>query len=414
MKQRRFVVAAVAVLLVAFAAGVAGAQARKPGLLVSRWAGPHADFQKQVVAEYPTATVRIDDIDYGSLKQKQLTSFQAARGSGNYDVVWVNVQWMKEYVDAGYIIPLDDLIKATKLDPGMYAKGMLDGCVFDGKIYGLPTFAQALILAYDSEAFTRARLQVPRTADELVAVAKYFREKEGTGIAIPARQGGAAATLYSQLLYSSDGNYFDKAGKLALTSDASVYAAGIYQQLARYSVKGSLAWHHDETAEAVRTKSAPIGTIMSGLASLNHDPERSLIVDTVRYATINGRDGKTAANNSFWVWAIAKNSNDIPESFRFISWFTSPGIEKKQTLRNQQISAITSLSTDPEILKATPFMPVIMAELANGKIDPPLRNFQALKDALIVNLSALASSDITPLEAMKRAQDKLKDVDFSR
>lgn len=414
MKQRRVPVAMVAVVLALFSAGFAGAQAKKANLLVSRWAGPHADFQKKVVAEYPTANVRIDDIDYGSLKQKQLTSFQAAKGSGNYDVVWVNVQWMKEYVDAGYIIPLDDMIKSSKLDMGMYAKGMLDGCVFDGKTYGLPTFAQALILAYDSAAFARAKLQAPKTADELVAVAKYFKEKEGTGIAVPAKQGGAAVTLYSQILYSSGGNYFDKAGKLDLTSDASVYAASIYQQLAKNSVKGALAWHHDETAEAVRTKSAPIGTVMSGLANQNHDPEKSLIVDTVKYATINGKDGKTAANNSFWVWAIAKNSNDIPESFKFISWFTSPAIEKKQTLANQQISAINSLASDPEVLKATPFMPVIMAELANGKIDPPLRNFQALKDALIVNLSALASTDITPLEAMRKAQEKLKDVDFSK
>ena len=413
MKQGRVLIAAVAAVLVTFTASLAGAQA-KTGLLVSRWAGPHADYQKQVVAEYPTANVRIDDIDYGSLKQKQLTSFQSGKGSGNYDVVWVNVQWMKEYVDAGYIIPLDDLAKAAKLDLGMYAKGMLDGCVFDGKTYGLPTFAQALILAYDSAAFAKAKLAVPRTADELVAVAKYFKEKEGTGIAIPAKQGGAAVTLYSQILYSSGGNYFDKAGKLDLTSDASVYAAGIYQQLAKNSVKGALAWHHDETAEAVRTKSAPIGTVMSGLANQNHDPEKSLIVDTVKYATINGRDGKTAANNSFWVWAIAKNSNDIHESFKFISWFTSPAIEKKQTLKNQQISAINSLSSDPEVLKVTPFMPVIMAELANGKIDPPLKNFQALKDALIVNLSALASTDVTPLQAMKNAQEKLKDVDFSK
>ncbi|HET7839617.1 MAG TPA: hypothetical protein VFL04_07650, partial [Rectinemataceae bacterium] len=75
---------------------------------------------------------------------------------------------------------------------------------------------------------------------------------------------------------------------------------------------------------------------------------------------------------------------------------------------------IGSLSSDPEVLKATPFLPAVMAELSNGKIDPPLKNFQALKDALVVNLSALASTDITPLEAMKRAQDKLKDVDFSK
>jgi multiple sugar transport system substrate-binding protein len=413
--------AAICVLAIAPAAFAAGqkepaapAPAAKGSLLVSRWAGPHADFQKQVVQSYPSAAVRIDDIDYGSLKQKQLTSFQASMGSGNYDVVWVNSQWMKEYVDAGYILPIDDLVKKYKLDTGIYAKGMMDGVVFGGKTYGLPTFTQCLILAYDSAVFEKENLKVPKTADELVAVAKYFKEKYGTGIAIPAKQGGAAATLYSQLLFSSGGYYFDKSGKLDLLSEPSLYAAKIYDQLAQYSVRGATAWHHDETAEAVRTKVAPLGLIMSGLAGLNADPEKSLIVDTVKYATINGKTGDTAANNAFWVWAIAKNSNDVDESFKFISWFTSPAIEKKQTLENKQISAITALSEDPEVQKAMPYLSVVMKQISNGKMDPALKSFQSLKDALIVGLSKIATTDTPSEEVMKGIQEQLKAVDFSQ
>jgi ABC-type glycerol-3-phosphate transport system substrate-binding protein len=389
------------------------AAASAKNLLISRWAGPHADFQKQVVAKYQGASVRIDDIDYGSLKQKQITSFQASKGTGNYDVVWVNSQWMKEYVDAGYLMPIDDLIAKHGLDTSIYAAGMMDGTRFNGKTYGLPTFAQCLILAYDSAAFQAAGLAVPKTADELVSVAKYFKSK-GSGIAIPAKQGGAAATLYSQLLFSSGGYYFNKAGALDLTSPESVYAATIYDQLVQNSVRGVTAWHHDEAAEAVRTKVAPIGTIMSGLANQNANPEKSLIVDTVRYATINGKTGDTAANNAFWVWAIANNSNDADESFKFISWFTSPAVEKEQTLANQQISAITSLSNDPEVLAKVPYLPVVMKQLANGKMDPALRNFGQLKDALIVGLSEIATTDADPAAVMARIQDQLKAVDFSK
>ena len=412
MKRTRLAILA-AVVLVSLFAQAAAAQGSKPNLLVSRWAGPHADFQKQMVREFPDAAVRIDDIDYGSLKQKQMTSFQAAKGSGNYDVVWVNIQWMKEYVDAGYLLPIDDLIKKYKLDTKIYAKGMMQGAVIDGKTYGLPTFAQCLILAYDSAAFDAAKLKVPRTADDLVAVAKYFKEK-GSGIAIPAKQGGAAATLYSQLLFSSGGYYFDKRGKLDLLSEPSVYAATIYDQLAQYSVRGATAWHHDETAEAVRTKTAPIGIIMSGLANQNHDPEKSRIVDTVKYATLNGKTGDTAANNAYWVWAIAKNSNDVDASFKFISWMTSPAIEKKQTLANQQISAITSLSEDPEVAKKMPYLSVVMKQLANGKMDPALKTFQVLKNDLIVGLSEIATTDAKPVDVLRKIQTDLASTDFSK
>jgi ABC-type glycerol-3-phosphate transport system substrate-binding protein len=382
-------------------------------LLVSRWAGPHADDLKEVVEGYPNGVVTVDDIDYGSLRQKQLTSFQAAKGTGNYDAVWVASQWMKEYVEAGYIMALDDLIASNGFDTSIYAAGMMDGVQFNGKTYGLPTFAQTLMLAYDSAAFEAAGVKVPTTSEELIEVAKYFKETQGTGIAIPARQGSAAVNLYSQLLFSSGGYYFDDAGNLALTSPESIYAATVYDKLAQYSVQGSLAWHHDEVAEAVRTKTAPIGVIISGLANQNHDPERSMIVDTVKYQVLAAADGHSAANNNFWVWAIPANAVDPQASFDFITWVTSPAVEKDMTLRNQQISAITSLSNDPEVLAMAPFLPVVMQELANGRMDPALANFQTLREALIVGLSEIASTDADPATVLARVQNELKDVDFS-
>ncbi len=385
----------------------------KTNLLVSVWAGPHADLQKKVVSEYKKDTITIDDVDYGNLKAKQLTSFQATSGTGNYDVVWVNSQWMKEYTDAGYILGIDEYAKSAGLDMSIYSKGLLDGCIFNGKTYGLPTFAQTLIIAYDSEVFKKEGLKAPTNAEELVSVAKYFKQK-GSGIALPAKQGSAAVTFFSQLLFSDNGYYFDKNGKLDITSKEAVYAAGIYDQLVQNAVPGVLAWHHDETAEAVRMKNAPIGIIMSGLANQNADPNKSLIVNTVKYAPLAGKSGKAAATNSFWVWAVAKNAKNPKAAFDFISWMAGPEAEKKQTLADQQVSAINTLTKDPEVLAKAPFLPVVMEQLANGKIDPPLANFGKLKSALIVSLSEIATTDAKPADVLARLQQSMAGVDFSK
>lgn len=413
MKSKRIVVILLVCLFAVTAVWSGGAKEQGETVLVSRWAGPHADFQKQIVKDYPTADVLIDDIDYGSLKQKQITSFQSAKGSGNYDVVWVNIQWMKEYVDAGYIMNLDDLVTKHNLDLSMYAEGMLEGTTYYGSVYGLPTYAQCLMLTYDQEVFDKYGLSAPKNSEELIAVAKFLKEVDGTGIAIPAKQGGGAITLYSQLLFSNGGYYFDENGKLDLLSEESVYAAEVYDRLAQYSMTGSTAWHHDEVAEAVRMKIAPIGTVISGLANQNHDPETSLVVDTVAYEALRGRTGDASANNSFWVWAVANNANNPDEAFKFISWLTSPEIEKKQAIENQQISAINILTEDPEVVAATPFLPVVMEELAAGKIDPLTNNFRLLQDELIVGLSEIATTDVDPKVVLTRIQNKLKDVDFS-
>lgn len=398
--------------------GLAETEASSPTpaveLLVSVWAGPHADLQKKVISDgYTNNKVTVDDVDYGNLKQKQLASFQAVSGSGNYDVVWVNSQWMKEYVDNGYILSMDNYMKEADIDTDMFSAGLLEGCTFDGKIYGLPTYAQTLIIAYDSEVFEAEGIKVPANIEELIQTAEYFKEK-GSGIAIPAKQGSASTTLFSQLLYSDGGYYFDEAGNLDLTSEACIHAASVYDRLVQNSIDGCLAWHHDEVAEAVRTKDAPIGIIMSGLANQNADPEKSLIVDTVKYTTLSGKSGKAAASNTFWVWAIAKNSVDTKRAFDLCAWMTSPETEKIQTLADQQISAINELAKDPEVLEKTPYLPVVMEQLSNGKMDPVLENWGTLKESLIVALSEIASTDAKPEAVLNNLQEQMKDVDFGK
>ena len=385
----------------------------KVNILASRWAGPHADVQKQLVRDYPYGNATIDDVDYGNLKQKQITSFQAVPGSGSYDAIWVDSLWMKEYVEAGNLLPIDDLVKSAGVDLSIYAKGLLDGCYFNGKLYGLPTFAQTLILTYDSEAFAKAGVKVPTNSDELVEAARRFKQL-GSGIAIPARQGTAAVNLFSQLLFSDGGYYLDNNNKLAITSPEAIHAATVYKQLVENSIQGCLAWHHDEVAEAVRMKNAPIGTVMSGLSNQDADPERSLIVNTVKYAPLAGRSGRAAATNTFWVWAVPKNAPHPDASVKFCAWMTSPETEKKQTMVNQQVSAISALSSDKDVLSKAPFLPVVMEQLANGRIEPRSVNFAAFRSDLVVALSEIATTNNPPAEVLGRLQKKHENSDFTK
>ena len=414
--MKRFITIAMVMMLAvsmvfAGGSGETAAADGKGNLLMSVWAGPHADLQKQVVADYPNANVTIDDVDYGNLKAKQLTSFQATPGSGNYDVVWVNSLWMKEYVDAGYILPLDEYIEAAGLDMSIYSKGLLDGCTFDGHVYGFPTYAQTMILVYDKAAFEAEGLEVPETADELIAVAKHFHEK-GTGIAFPEKQ-GSGDTLFSQLLFSEGGDYFDENGRPAMDSPEAIRAATIIDELGKYAVEGTLAWHHDECGEAVRMKDAPIAIVMSALCNQNHDPEKSLIVDTVGYAPMPGTSGLAAATNTFWVWGVASNAKDPQAAYDLAAWLASPEVEKRQTIADQQISAIESISNDPEVLEKAPFIPVAMEQLANGKTEPSLVTFAAYKTELQTALSEIATTDRDPAEIMQELQAKLETMDFS-
>jgi ABC-type glycerol-3-phosphate transport system substrate-binding protein len=384
---------------------IAAATAEKPTVVLSRWAGPHADDQKTVLAEYPDAIVKVDDVDYSNLKVKQIQSLST---SADYDLVWASEIWLAEYVSKGWFLPLNDLISKYKVDLSIFSKAMVDMNTTDGKLYAIPTFAQTLILTYNKEWFEKEGQKVPTTVDELLAVAKYFKEK-GTGIAVPAMQGQAAADLYGQILYSAGGDYFGSDGKVNLLSGEAIYAAEVWDKLCEYSITGSLTWHHDQVSAAVREEVAPIGITITGLSGLDSDPKMSKIVDKVGYAPIPGKKSVVGVV-SYWSWGVAKNSKNPEAAFKLAVWLVSPEVEKKQALMNGQIGAISSLAQDSEVVAKMPFLPATSETLANAKTQPTSVSAGKIFEPLIAALSEIASTNKAPKDVLVKLQNDLKDV----
>ena len=374
-------------------------------LTMSRWAGPHADDQKTVVAEYPNATIRMDDIDYGNLKQKQIQSLSQ---TGELDLIWASEIWLPEYVSNGWVLPMDEYIAASGLDMGIYAAGMVSANTYGGKLYALPTFAQTLILTYNTEWFEREGQAVPTTIDELVAVARYFKE-QGTGIALPLMQGQASVDMFAQFLYSAGGDYFDADGNFDITSSAAMTAAKLFDDLSVYAIDGSLTWHHDQVSEAIRTEKAPFGITVTGLSFMDTDPEQSAIVDKVGYAAVPGAVSVSGCV-SYWSWTIAANSANPEAAFDFAAWLCSPEIEKKQALMNSQITAVSALAEDPEVVASIPFLPAANETLANAKTQPTSEAASVIFDPITASLSEIASSDAPYADVLAALQELLKDV----
>ena len=88
----------------------------KVELVISRWAGPHADDQAAILKQFENETgihVRMDAIDYFQLRQKQTLNLSGKTGA--YDLVWVQEVWLPEYVSSGYLLPLDNFVQDESL-----------------------------------------------------------------------------------------------------------------------------------------------------------------------------------------------------------------------------------------------------------------------------------------------------------
>lgn len=391
--------------------GSPSAESSDVTLTVSRWAGPQADAQQVLLDEYSKetgVTVRLDAIDYGQLKQKQTLNMSTK--TGEYDLVYVPEAWFGEYSEAGYLTPLDDMVKDAALtgddwDLSDFSQAGLDVYTTeDGSLQALPYFAQTPLLVYDKDALKQAGLKEPKTWDDVLEVAKYYKE-QGSGIALPFRQGTAITNIMAVLLAGNDTDFFDADGKLDLTDPAVVETVQFIQELSKYSLDGSLGWHWDEVTKAVQFGQAPIGITTSGLFTALENPDDSNVAGKLAYAPIPY--AKTPAGLlQTWGWGIPADSKNQDEAFKLAAWLDSKeALTEMSTADPSFISFRESLASDPELAKNAPWLPAAKAAFANGVTLPLQPAAPELLEALSVGLSGVVTNGDDPATMLKGVQE---------
>ena len=121
-------------------------------------------------AQYPKITVDYQPIagDYRTVMITKISSHEVP------DLFYVNAEYAPEWIDQGFLEPLDDYIAKSGLDTSQFFDGYAS--IFkgkDGKTYGLPKDGNTIAMAYNSDLVTAA----PTTMDELVTAAQGLKGK---------------------------------------------------------------------------------------------------------------------------------------------------------------------------------------------------------------------------------------------
>ncbi|MCK9858646.1 sugar ABC transporter substrate-binding protein [Paenibacillus sp. ATY16] len=388
-----------------------GSNGGKVTLTISRWAGPHADDQKEMLKQFEQETgitVKMDDVDYAQLQQKQ--TLNLSNKTGEYDLVWAQEIWIPEYVKNGYLLPIDAYVKDDSLNPkdfdfADYNPNLIKIVTADGKLYGLPTFIQLPIMVYNKDILQEEGLTPPKTWDETLAVAKHFHDK-GTGIALPSKQGQAAVDVFTSLIRSNGGDYFGADGKLDLSGQASMEAANFWKDLNAVAMNGSATWHYDEVTKAVQSGQAPIGLTISGQIGSLEDQANSSVAGKIGYAPLP-YSKQPFGTLSVWNWCVAADSKHPKEAYELAAWLTSKETEKAMSLKDGQMPGRQSLFSDPELSAKYPFFPAVGEAMKQADTQPLIADAPKLMDQLATALSAIAVGNTDPQAALAQVQQDM-------
>jgi len=187
-------------------------------------------------ADSPTTHVKVDIVEWPGYDQ--LTARIRSNDPPTISVMHEAV--ISDYQSRGLLEPLDDGLKAAGVDVADFTGAAKQGVTKEGKIYALPFDTHTWLWHINMNLFKKAGLVdasgnaiLPKSADELLAQAKQFKEKTGKPyfIMVLANETAAYTRTFDTLLYQQGVDFFADPTKVNLTSPEATKALTLLKTL---------------------------------------------------------------------------------------------------------------------------------------------------------------------------------------
>jgi multiple sugar transport system substrate-binding protein len=390
------------------------------------------DFEKETGIK-----VELESLSYDALQARLVSSFVAK--TSDADVITVDQMWLGQYLDNGWIIPLDDYIAKNKeIELGDFLPEVLySSNMWRGHIGTLPVAAYAQGTIYRKDIFDQLGIAAPPadTADDwtwtkYVETLKSLQGKSfgGTPIfptVVCGSQPSPIVHMFTQVSASQGAKWFKSFPATPwdfdpqLTTPAWAKSVGIYRDLYKLSppeainyvwfdagtrfAKGDIGMFYWWTPYFYLVKNAGY---MTG--------KKSDVMDKYATGALPKAEGvPQTVSLGGWSLGVPSSSGRQDNGFAFIKWATSKATQKKMALwpdLNYQFSdfARASLYQDDELKKIYPYLDVQlnMMKQGNGKVSrPPVPGYTALESVLGLTLNQLLTDSADPAQALKQANE---------
>lgn len=242
LKTRRLIGAVTAVACVSALAACAPASNDGSEPVTLRfWTNLNVAAQASVIQAQATActvgmenvSLEFEAVPFGDMYTKLATAFRAGEGP---DIMNTNESAVAFAQDAGYLIPVDDIIDAHGRDD--FLPSYLAAVQKDGESWAIPDWANHQEVWYRTDLFEAAGVEVPTTWDELMEVAKAVDEGPGgiRGFAVPMSSVQVAPQTLYQFLYANDVFTFDReTGEYAFDDNIDAVTESVQYMLDLYN-----------------------------------------------------------------------------------------------------------------------------------------------------------------------------------
>jgi len=312
------------------------------------------------------------------------TKFKTASAGGHVPDM-LEMDWSGSYHDAVDAKTLTALDTALKKGFPTFYKTAMDQMRYQGKVYGIPMDLNTLTIAYNKDLFKKLGLKVPKTLDELIALAKPIRDAGYQPMSVNVKDGWPNGDLFlAQLAYTDPSHTLIRraeAGKAPWTSKPFLQAAtnvSKMQEAGLFSDGSPSFGFVDAYTEFATGKSLmcyPVGNF--GTPVIDSISKGKISYDLFAFPPMKAGVTPVATGGAAIIWSVPAKAKNPDAALDLARVFSGPFGTKTLVKANYIPAFKTSISNPSPIYKrmvsfqATAqtrslFLPKVNAALVNG------------------------------------------------
>jgi sorbitol/mannitol transport system substrate-binding protein len=275
---------------------------------------------------HPDIHLRWVVLEENVLRQRVTTDI--ATKAGQFDVLTIGNYEVPIWAKQGWLVPLNDL--PASYDTGDLLKPVRDALTYDGKLYGLPFYAESAMTYYRTDLFKKAGLTMPDapTYTQIHQFADKLTDKPNQvyGMCLRGKPGWGENMAYvTSLVDAEGGQWFDENWKPTIDTPAWKTAVGLYSDMLKTDgPPGASSNGFNENLALFATGHCAMWIDATVAGGMLFDTKQSQVADKVGFAPMP-TGSFTGGPTWLWSWnlAIPTSTKQADAARTFITWATS-------------------------------------------------------------------------------------------
>ncbi len=330
---------------------------------------------------HPDIHLRWVVLEENVLRQRVTTD--VATKAGQFDILTIGNYEVPIWAKQGWLVPLDNL--PASYDASDLLKPVREGLTYDGKLYGLPFYAESAMTYYRTDLFQKAGITMPAapTYPQIREFADKITDKPNQvyGMCLRGKPGWGENMAYVTTLVDADGGqWFDENWKPTLDTAAWKTAIGFYSDILKADgPPGASSNGFNENLALFSSGHCGMWIDATVAGGLLYDKKQSQVADKVGFAPMP-TGSFTGGPTWLWSWnlAIPASTKQADAAKTFVTWATSKDYIQLVAKENGWVSVPpgTRQSTydNPDYQKAAPFAGFVQKAIDSSNINGQTKN----------------------------------------